>query len=123
MGKLVCLLCFFLSGTQGFSGTEPPMAGQGPCKPVPGHSTQRTPVNYLMLAASCLDSGHERDACEYLGKYLADHPHFLAGRAEYAELLFKLHRLDDARAEFERYVSEAHDAGVKLVQIVHAHGR
>jgi hypothetical protein len=80
-------------------------------------------VNYLRLATIALDAGKEAEGCEYLGRYLVMHPDFLAGRAQHAELLLKLHRLPEARTEFERFVMAAQDNAIRPGQIIHAYSR
>jgi tetratricopeptide (TPR) repeat protein len=79
--------------------------------------------NYLSLGAAYLECGKIDAACEQLAKHLETDPDHVVGRAHYAELLFKLKRLDEARVQFERYVAQAQDSNEKPRQIIHAFGR
>jgi len=56
---------------------------------------------YLSLADAHLENGDEAAACPVLAQYVAAHPEQLLIRAQYAELLLRLQRLDEARAELE----------------------
>jgi tetratricopeptide (TPR) repeat protein len=79
--------------------------------------------NYLSLAAAYLECGKEEAACDNLGKYLEHHPEHLAGRAHYAELLFKLRRTAEARAQFARFTVEAQETGDAPSRMIHAVSR
>jgi len=79
--------------------------------------------NYLSLAAAYLECGKEEPACEHLARYVAAHPDHLASRAHYAELLFKLKRLDEARVQFERFAADAEETGEKPARVIHAFSR
>jgi tetratricopeptide (TPR) repeat protein len=79
--------------------------------------------NHLSLAAACLESGQEETACDHLGSYVASHPDHLASRGHYAELLFKLKRVGDARVQFERFAADAQEKSDKPARLVHAYSR
>ncbi|MFO0844799.1 MAG: tetratricopeptide repeat protein [Gemmataceae bacterium] len=64
---------------------------------------------HLSLAAAHLALGQDRLAAPHLGAYLDARPgHFLA-RMPYAELLTKLDRLPEARAQLDRFIADAQD--------------
>jgi tetratricopeptide (TPR) repeat protein len=80
--------------------------------------------NHLSLAAAYLENGEEKLACTHLAEYLKAHPEHLSIRVHLAEMLLKLHRLDEARAELERYVAEAQDIPEeKAEHLFHCHSR
>jgi tetratricopeptide (TPR) repeat protein len=79
--------------------------------------------NYLSLAAACLEVGQEEAACVHLGKYVAAHPEHLTGLGHYAELLFKLKRLDEARTQFERFAEAVQEKNEQPARLVHAFSR
>jgi tetratricopeptide (TPR) repeat protein len=80
--------------------------------------------NHLSLAAAYLEKGDDAAACPHLAKYAAAYPEHLAVRAHLAELLLRLKRPAEARAEFERFVTEAQDLGEPAPgQMVHCEGR
>ena len=65
--------------------------------------------NHLSLAAAHLAEGQEEEAAEQLALYLDAKPDHLVVRGQYAELLWRLDRLDDARIQFERFDAELQD--------------
>jgi tetratricopeptide (TPR) repeat protein len=80
--------------------------------------------NHLSLAAAFLERGDSEAACLHLERYLSAHPENLAVRSHYAELLRKQHRLPEARAEYERFDTEAQELGESAVgHLVHCHSR
>jgi tetratricopeptide (TPR) repeat protein len=79
--------------------------------------------NYLSLAAAYLECGKDDRACEYLGKHVDSEPNHLAGRAHYAELLFKRKRLGEARVQFERFARDAQETNEKPARLIHAFSR
>jgi tetratricopeptide (TPR) repeat protein len=80
--------------------------------------------NHLSLAAAYLEKGAPAEACPHLAKYLEAHPRQLLIRVQYAELLWRLHQLQEARTEFERYVAGAQDKGETLAgKLIHCHTR
>lgn len=80
--------------------------------------------NHLSLAAAFVEKGEETEACPHFAKYLAAHPEHWSIREYYAELLFKLKRNGEARAEFERLVADAQDAGPGgSRELIHGHTR
>ncbi len=62
--------------------------------------------NHLSLAAAYLEKGDDERACLHLAGYVQAHPEHRVMRARYAELLLRLHRLVEARSEFERFVAD-----------------
>jgi tetratricopeptide (TPR) repeat protein len=65
--------------------------------------------NYLSLAAAYLAEGEDEQAAEQLGQYLEARPDHLAVRGQYAELLWRLDRLEEAREQFERFDANIQD--------------
>lgn len=64
---------------------------------------------HLSLAAAHLALGQDRLAAPHLGAYLDARPsHFLA-RMPYAELLAKLERFAEARAQLDRFIADVQD--------------
>ena len=59
--------------------------------------------NHLSLAAAYLAQGKEEQAAEQMETYLTAQPEHFAVRGQYAELLMRLGRLDEARDQFERF--------------------
>jgi hypothetical protein len=81
-------------------------------------------TDHLLFAASCLQQQDGTGACLHLAAHLAEHPEHLVIRARYAELLLQLHRMPEARAQFEQMIADAQDAGpVASRQVVHGHSR
>src|SRR4051812_24797733 len=58
--------------------------------------------SHLRLASECLGRGDEDQACKHLARYVSLHPDHRTGRLFSAEILFKLHRLEDARRQYEQ---------------------
>jgi tetratricopeptide (TPR) repeat protein len=80
--------------------------------------------NHLSLAAAHVEAGNDDAACEHLGQYLASQPEHFSLRVQYGELLLKLHRSAEARVQFERFISDAPEGGLKdLRGLIHGHGR
>src|SRR5262245_47926835 len=80
--------------------------------------------NHLSLAAAHLEKGEEDAACPYLARYVAANPGHLAVRAHYAELLLRLGRTEDARAQFERFAADCpSESAEQLKQLIHCHSR
>lgn len=65
--------------------------------------------NHLSLSAAYLAQGKEERAAEHLKLYLNVRPDHYVVRGEYAELLLRLDRLEDAREQFERFEAEIQD--------------
>jgi hypothetical protein len=80
--------------------------------------------NHLSLAAAYLDKGDAIAACPELALYLAANPGHLIVRAQYAELLLRLQRPQEAQTEFERYAADARQEDERqLRQLLHCHSR
>src|SRR5262249_35092605 len=68
--------------------------------------------------------GNLGGASVHLAQYVEAHPEQLVIRARYAELLLRLHRLPEARSEFERFVADAQDeGGAAADHAIHCHSR
>lgn len=80
--------------------------------------------NHLSLAAAYLQKSNPDSACVHLAQYVDANPHELLIRARYAELLVRLHRLPEARAQFEQLVCDAQaHSGPGAADLVHCHSR
>ena len=81
--------------------------------------------NYLSLAAAYLEMDDEAAALPPLTRFVGAHPEQMVIRVHLADLLLRLKRSAEARAEFERCVAgaqERDDAGTPA-QLVHCHTR
>ena len=80
--------------------------------------------NHLSLASAYLEKGDDAASCEHLTKYVAAHPEHAVMRAHLAELLLRLHRSAEARAEFERFIADVQDdQPLAARHLVHCHSR
>lgn len=80
--------------------------------------------NRLSLAAAYLAQGKEEQSAEQLRQYLNARPDHFVVRSEYAELLLRLDRLEDAREQFERFEAEIQDHEALARQhLVRCHSR
>jgi tetratricopeptide (TPR) repeat protein len=80
--------------------------------------------NHLSLSAAYLGLGQDEQAAPHLARYLAAQPDHLVIRSHYAELLLRLQRAGDARAQFERFIAEVQDHEELARQhLVHCHSR
>jgi tetratricopeptide (TPR) repeat protein len=79
---------------------------------------------HLSLAAVHLEIGDEVGACPHLARYVEARPDQVMVRGHYAELLFRLKQVPEARAQFERYVIDAQDeSGPAANNLLHCHSR
>jgi hypothetical protein len=79
---------------------------------------------HLNLAAAQIERGDQPGAARHLAAYLAAFPDHHIVRKHYAELLLRLHRPHEARAQFERFIAGTQDdpeLGPKY--LVHCHSR
>ena len=80
--------------------------------------------NHLSLAAAYLQQNSPETACAHLALYVEANPDQLLNRARYAELLLKLHRLSEARTQFEQLVYNApSQSDCANPDLIHCHGR
>jgi tetratricopeptide (TPR) repeat protein len=80
--------------------------------------------NHLSLAAACLEKGEPEGACVHLAHFVALQPDQLKARGHYAELLLRLHRLGEARQQFERCEREAQERDPPATtQRIHCHSQ
>lgn len=80
--------------------------------------------NHLSLAAAYLEQNNVEGACAHLARYVEANPDQLPNRARYAELLLRLHRLPEARTQFEQLVCDAQgQSGARNLDLIHCHGR
>ena len=77
----------------------------------------------LGRAADCLDGGDEIGAVPHLREYVAANPDAGLTRAHLAELLFKHGDPAGAKAEFERVLADAPEAGPIARHRAHCHTR
>lgn len=79
---------------------------------------------HLSLAAAHLELGDDAGACPHLARYVEACPDQIMVRGHYAELLFRLKHMPEARAQFERYVIDAQeDGGPAANNLLHCHSR
>jgi tetratricopeptide (TPR) repeat protein len=79
---------------------------------------------HLSLAAAYVQRGDEPAAAKHLAEYLAAFPEHHVVRAHFAELLLRLHRVREARAQFERFVADVQDdADLAAKHLIHCHSR
>ena len=104
-------LCLVAWGCASFvPATEAPDAG-----PVRAH---------LSLAAACLEKGEPASAEPHLAKYVTAFPDHHVVRAHWAELLLRLKRRPEARAQFERFVADIQDVPeLASKHLIHCHSR
>jgi tetratricopeptide (TPR) repeat protein len=80
--------------------------------------------NHMSLAAAYLEVGKDAEACVHLANYVAAHPEHAVVRTHYAELLLRLHRSHEGRAQFERFIADMQDRGDEaLSAMIHCHSR
>lgn len=80
--------------------------------------------NYLGLAAAWLSKGEDTRACLHLTLYVAAHPEHVSVRIQYAELLRRLKRREEASEEFERVVADVQDHKEATNEhLLHCHSR
>src|SRR5262249_46644383 len=79
---------------------------------------------HLSLAAAHLEIGDDAGACPHLARYVEACPDQILVRGHYAELLFRLKHMPEARAQYERYVIDAQeDGGPAANNLLHCHSR
>jgi predicted Zn-dependent protease len=82
------------------------------------------PADRLTLYTECMGRGDQPAAAAHLDAYVRAHPDQLMFRAHLAELLLRLGRPTDARAQFEQFVADAQAAtGPPREHLVHCHTR
>ena len=80
--------------------------------------------NHLSIAAAYVEMNNLEAACPSLGRYLAANPKQLLIRARYAELLARIRHLQEAKVEYERFISDAQEnGGPATQQLIHCHTR
>jgi tetratricopeptide (TPR) repeat protein len=78
----------------------------------------------LSLAAVHLEIGDDAGACPHLGMYVEARPDQVVVRGHYAELLYRLNREQEARAQFDRFVIDAQEQGGAAARnLLHCHSR
>jgi tetratricopeptide (TPR) repeat protein len=84
----------------------------------------RMVCNHLSLATAYLETKNSKSACEHLGKYVEARPEQLVIRSRYAELLVRVDKLGEARAELERLSADLQEQGDEAgQQLIRTHGR
>src|SRR5262245_6200634 len=80
--------------------------------------------NHLSLAAARLEKGDEEGACAALARYVEAHPDHLVIRGHLGDLLLRLKRIPEARAQFERFEVDAQALGASSIgQRIQCHSR
>jgi tetratricopeptide (TPR) repeat protein len=75
---------------------------------------------HLSLAAAYMEMGNQQAALPHLTQYVQANPDQALVRVHYAELLVRLHMINEARTQFEQFIGQAQDhpeiAPVLLIQ-------
>ncbi len=80
--------------------------------------------NHLSLAAAYVEKKDTETACAHLGQYLKANPEQHLLRSRYAELLLRIHRVPDARRQFERTIVDVQESEQPSVdELIHCHSR
>jgi tetratricopeptide (TPR) repeat protein len=80
--------------------------------------------NHLSLAAAYLALGENEQAAGQLERYLRAQPDHYVVRGQYAELLLRMDRLDDAREAFERFAEDIEDnENLARQHLANCHGK
>jgi tetratricopeptide (TPR) repeat protein len=89
-----------------------------------GYQESITESNKLREAISCLEGGEVEPACQLLAEYLRTYPGHVLVRSRFAELLLRLRRIEEARAEFQRVLDDAIDESPAMAStLIHSHRR
>jgi tetratricopeptide (TPR) repeat protein len=79
---------------------------------------------HLSLAAAHLELGDDAGACPHLGRYVAARPDQVTVRCHYAELLYRLQRMREAREQFDRFMADAQQqTGPAVKALLHCQTR
>jgi tetratricopeptide (TPR) repeat protein len=65
--------------------------------------------SHLSLAAAYVGEGNDPEAAEHLGAYVRAEPGHVTARRHYAELLLRLGRYTEGRAQLERFVADCQE--------------
>ena len=100
-------------------------AAVGCLAPFPDLDSPPAPAgDALTRAADCLDRGDEPGALPHLRAHVDAHPDALMIRAHLAELLLKHGQPDEARGQFERFITDAQrTTGPANAHLTHCHAR
>jgi tetratricopeptide (TPR) repeat protein len=78
----------------------------------------------LTVAAESLARGDQLEAARHFELYVKQHPEQVMFRLHLADLLFNMHRLEDAQAHYERFIADAESStGPPRERLVHCHTR
>jgi tetratricopeptide (TPR) repeat protein len=78
----------------------------------------------LTVAAESLARGDQAEAARHFELYVKQHPEQVMFRLHLADLLFNMHRLEDAQAHYERFIADAESStGPPRKHLVHCHTR
>jgi tetratricopeptide (TPR) repeat protein len=67
--------------------------------------------NFLSLAAAHVSRGEEAEAARWLARYVEAQPDHHVIRLQYAEMLLRLGKTGDGRAQLERFIADVQDRG------------
>src|SRR5262249_14002061 len=129
MMLLGCLGCQGMMTQNAQSDPEPEVrtiaSSPQPTGAVKPRATAPNPADsHLIQAAALLDKGRESEAAVHLEKYLVLRPDHLLVRAQLGELLFRPHKLTEARQHFVVFIALAQEQGEKSFRyLVHCHSR
>ena len=78
----------------------------------------------LTLAAECLARGDEPSAAKQFEIHVRKHPEQVMFRMHLADLLMKIHRVQEAQQHYERFIADVQDStGSPKSHLVHCHTR
>lgn len=81
-------------------------------------------VSLVERAAAALVNGQQGEAAALLEQHVEEHPEAILVRAQLAELLFRMERLQQARLHFELFIASAQPSGVSAFRyLIHSHSR
>lgn len=106
--------------------SAPLPAPQVPATAPPGETPDQASLaqSHLRLASACLEKGDQDQACRHLSRYVELHPDHRTGRLFFAEVLYKLAKLEDARRQYELVSSSLLDESeLDCRSLSHCHGR
>jgi tetratricopeptide (TPR) repeat protein len=65
--------------------------------------------NFLSLAAAHVARGEQTQAADWLGRYVSAQPDHHVVRLHYAEMLLRLDKMPEGRAQIERFIADVQD--------------
>lgn len=82
------------------------------------------PQGHLCLATACLGLGEDLEACAHLRIFLGLEPDNVLVRQNFADLLLRLERFEEARQQFEQFIRDVQPmGGLANRHLIHCHSR